>query len=462
VRQGSRMAVRLILLAVVAAATTAPALAADKGIVGTTTQELKDWRLRPPSVVKVAVLPFQSAKGIERQTRVAASAIALSLMRCGFDFAPGLEARDAQGLGTVLCAAEKAVAAEPDIPAWSPLQLADAVRVGRSLGADWVVFGEVLDLHSFTTRTVFALVKKGTATIRLQIADVASGELILYRQCQEGVAAGPGLIGSRKGTALERDAAQHCLQRLYADLCTALPTHRHDPKEDYDDGTVLSVREAWEATLPEETVAAGSSRTPGGESAPVSTTPSTSGEMRQDAQLARNDLVAYAARGEVAVEVYVAEAGMPGSLMAIIANNKGTSISIEVTPGTMFTPGSERYGRVVASKVTAARSPKGPRVPTGKIELDGHETKAFYLEAYALEIEKEFPRVDTRLQMGRVDDAAHAVLAAASVKEASHRVIQAALWMKASGATVEEVARRLSLTEADVALLAEIESSAGG
>jgi len=128
-------------------------------------------------------------------------------------------------------------------------------------------------------------------------------------------------------------------------------------------------------------------------------------------------------------------------------------------PGTMFTPGSERYGRVVAAKITAARSPKGPRVPTDKIDLDGHETKAFYLEAYALEIEKEFPRADTRLQMGRVDDAAHAVLAAASGKDASHRVIQAAIWMKAGNVTIEEASRQLSLTDDEIALLREIESS---
>jgi len=402
------------------------------------------------------VLPFYCGKGIERQTRAATSAIALSLMRCGFEFAPQLETRDPQSLATVLCEAQKAVATDGSIRPGTALKAEDASRVGRVLGADWVIFGEILDVHSFTSQTLLAMVKKGTATIRLEIAEVASGELILDRQRQEKVAAGPGLIGSRKGTALERDAAQHCLQRLYADLCAALPAHRHDPEEDYHDGAVLSVQEAWDALLPEGTPVA-SYQPPTQASAPAAATPSTADETGGDDTASGNDLVACVARGELGVEVYGAAAGTPGSLMAITTNKKGTPVGIDVAPGTVFITDTERYGRVVARKVTAAQSARGPRVPTDRIELEAHETKAFYLEAYALEMNGEFPPADTLLQMGRIDDAARAVLALASEKQLTHRVTQAALWVKVGGASISAVAARLSLDPGEVASLRDLE-----
>ena len=455
-QRAGQMVALLALLAMTLAVAPGPCFAADKGREDTTAQDLTDRDFRPPSAVKVAVLPFYCGKGIERQTRAATSAIALSLMRCGFEFAPQLETRDLPGLATVLCEAQKAVAVDGNIRPGAALKAEDAVRVGRVLGADWVVFGEILDLHSFTSRTLLAMVKKGTATIRLEIAEVASGELILDRQRQEKVSAGPGLIGSRKGTALERDAAQHCLQRLYADLCAALPTHRHDPEKDYQDGAVLSVQEAWDALLPEGTPVAGY-QPPTQASAPAAATPSAADETGGDDTASGNHLVACVARGELSVEAYAAAAGIPGSVMAITTNKKGTPVGIDVAPGTVFITGAEGYGRVAARKVTAAQSARGPRVPTDRIELEAHETKAFYLEAYVLEMKREFPPADTRLQMGRIDDAAGAVLAVASEKQLTQRVTQAALWVEVDGVSIEAVAARLSLDADEVASLRELE-----
>lgn len=455
-QRAGQMVALLALLAMTGAVACGPSFAADKEVAQTTAQELMDRRFRPPSAVKVAVLPFYCGKGIERQTRAATSAIGLSLMRCGFEFAPQLKTRDSGGLAAVLCEAQKAVAVDGNIRPGAALKAEDAVRVGRVLGADWVIFGDILDMHSFTSHTVLAMVKKGTATIRLEIAEVASGELILDRQRQETVAAGPGLIGSRKATALERDAAQHCLQGLYADLCAALPAHRHDPEAHYQDGAVLSVQEAWDALLPEGTPVA-SYQPPTQVSASAAAMPVAAKEEEGDDATSGNDLVACVARGELGVEAYAAAAGIPGSLMAITTNKKGTSVGIDIAPGTVFITGTEPYGRVVARKVTAAKSAQGPRAPTDRIELEAHETKAFYLEAYALEMDGEFPPADTRLQMGRIDDAAGAVLAVASEKQLTHRVTQAALWVKAGGASIEAVAARLSLDPGEIASLQEIE-----
>ncbi|MDH4179582.1 MAG: hypothetical protein OEV33_03655, partial [Armatimonadota bacterium] len=175
---------------------------------------------------------------------------------------------------------------------------------------------------------------------------------------------------------------------------------------------------------------------------------------------AADDLAACIARGKLGVEVFAGEAGAPGSITAILTNKGRMPVSIEMTPGTVFLADGERYGRVVARRVTGARSARGAETQADRIELAGNETKAFRLEAYLLDMSKPFPKEDVRLEVGGVNVGASGVLAAASEKDLTPAAIQAAIWIKVGGAGMEEVASRLQLSAGEMSALRELDSPA--
>jgi hypothetical protein len=231
----------------------AQAQEAEQQIKGTTVEELKasDWP--DPSTVKVAILPLRDVKGMERHTQVATGAVALAFMRCGFQFAPELERRDMDGLAAVLVETANAVAEDKQIAPDESLRLGDAVRIGEGLGADWVVYGEVLDLHTYEKRSFFSIRKKAVANIKVKVADVRTGELVMSRQKEDkGSGGGAAVLVRRKGTAMERTICTRCCTDMYRDLCGALPSHKHDPDEEWTEQDVLALEEAWNRIAPRE------------------------------------------------------------------------------------------------------------------------------------------------------------------------------------------------------------------
>jgi hypothetical protein len=238
---------RYAVLVVVLTALTLAALPAMGGeIQGTTADDLKKAALPAPSTVKVAVLPLQDIKNVERHTQVATAAVALTFMRCGFQFAPELKTRDAAGLAAVLHATNQAVLADKKIAPGEPLRLEDAVRIGNALGADWVVYGDVVDMHTYMKTSFFVNQKKGVANLKIKIANVATGETIMSRQMEEsGSGGGASAVVFRRATALERTICNRCAITMLRDVCAALPAHINSPEGEPTEDDVMAVEEAW-------------------------------------------------------------------------------------------------------------------------------------------------------------------------------------------------------------------------
>ncbi len=237
---------RYALLAVltVFALTVLPAAAGE--IQGTTANDLKTAGLPAPSTIKVAVLPLQDAKSVERHTQVATATVALGFMRCGFQFAPELKTRDATGLAAILHATNQTLLADKKIAPGEPLRLDDAVRIGKELGADWVVYGDVVDMHTYMKTSFFVNQKKGVVNLKIKIANVATGELIMSRQLEEsGSGGGVSAVVFRRATALERTICTRCVVTMYRDLCAALPSHTHSPEAEPTETDVMAVEDAW-------------------------------------------------------------------------------------------------------------------------------------------------------------------------------------------------------------------------
>jgi curli biogenesis system outer membrane secretion channel CsgG len=238
---------RTVVLVGVLAALALAVLAASAGdIEGTTAAELKQLSLPSPSTIRVAVLPLFDMKSMERHTQVATAGVALALMRCGFQLVPEPKARDAAGLAASLHETGEAIKADRRIAPGESLRLEDALRIGQSLGADWVLYGEVVDLHTYMKTGFFQNKKKGVANLKLKIANVATGELVMARQYEDS-GSGGGVSGLvfRRATALERTICVRCSNAMLRDLCAALPTHTHSPDGEPGDDEVMAVEEAW-------------------------------------------------------------------------------------------------------------------------------------------------------------------------------------------------------------------------
>ena len=196
-------------------------------------------------------------------------------------------------------------------------------------------------------------------------------------------------------------------------------------------------------------------------SAPVSVRPAAAGEATDADERAGTDLVGWVARGELAAEAFVANSGLPGSIIVVVTNRTGSPVSADVTPGTVFTPVSEQYARLVARKVTAARVARSGSAQADSVYLEAHETKGFYMEAYALDMGRKLPPADASLRLGRVHSTAGWAIAMATGKGLAPRAVQAAIWMKADGASIETVSSQLSLTHEEIALLQQLGPAPG-
>ena len=155
-------------------------------INGTSLEELREADLPDPSTVKVAILPIQDLKGLERHVQIATGAVALYFSRCGFQLVPEYKPAsrdrftdsDAQELTGALLKAREVFEEEEDVEPDEMLRRSDARRIGEKLGADWVVYGQVVEMHGYLGGGR----KKGAVSLKLRVLDLATGEYILSRQ----------------------------------------------------------------------------------------------------------------------------------------------------------------------------------------------------------------------------------------------------------------------------------------
>lgn len=180
----------------------------------------------------MAVLPFSDyASDIERE-RVASSATYLYCAHEGFKLVPIVDCF-------------KATAADKEIEPGLPLRKSDAVRIGKALGADWVIYGEVKEADTRKKQGFFNATKRTKGSIRLSIADCAADKLIYWQSRTDVTVTNVGLSGRSTHNAVRvvlRDVTGHVVRPL----CEAMP--KHTAGKDVDTDELLNfVNNTWPA-----------------------------------------------------------------------------------------------------------------------------------------------------------------------------------------------------------------------
>jgi len=243
----NRVWVWLLLAASLALAIVGVCLADD--VLGTTKAELIALKLPTPSSLTVAVLPFSEAKNNERHIQLTTSAVALNFMRCGFQFAPALGRADADSLAATLVAAQKAVVQSGTIAPDEGLRRGDAVSLGKVLGADWVVYGDILEVHIYS-KWMPIPTKKVVGNVRVKVVDVGTGQLVMTRQWEVTETVGLQTTVARKGTSAERRILTKCVNAIHRALCESLSPHEHLSEDEVTQSQVFEVEEAWNRLAP--------------------------------------------------------------------------------------------------------------------------------------------------------------------------------------------------------------------
>jgi hypothetical protein len=195
-----------------------PLMAADKSDdapeQGSSPEEIAALQARPlpqPSTLKVAILPFWDTTGSIAHVRMGTVANYLLWQREGFQMISILNGF-------------KALEADKEIERGTSLRRAEAVRLGKAVGADWAVYGEVKELRHYTKKTVFKEAKYLIAGVRISVVDVNSGETIYWHERSDKTG-GTGIGTMRKAGPLKRRgvviASEHALKPLFA----AFPKH---------------------------------------------------------------------------------------------------------------------------------------------------------------------------------------------------------------------------------------------
>ena len=205
-------AVPLVVIAIVAAIVGVLLVtAAHAGdMQGTTVDELAQLQLPRPSEVTVALLPFWDYKNLSRHTEVCRHHLHRYFTRHGFTVVPPALVSAVVSQDTKL---------EPGVP----MRRDDAVRIAAKVGADWAIYGNVLQLETYEKKSAFSKRKKAQVSIKLTVVAADSGEVLFWRQ-RFDTSGGHGGF-TKRATSMERTAADVCLTRILKDFFAALPDH---------------------------------------------------------------------------------------------------------------------------------------------------------------------------------------------------------------------------------------------
>ena len=176
-----------------------------------------------PNEIYVVVFPFWSRD--ETQSELARACVMLNLMRHRFRVAP-------KGATSLPSAARRTDAALKRDPEWEPLARLgpeDAARVGKTLGAQWAVYGEFGDLHTESEGGSVLRRKRGVIDIRLVLVDVESGDTLYWCRVKDSSSEGGGLWRA-KASSIERRLVTQTINGMFDDIAAALPEHYAGPE----------------------------------------------------------------------------------------------------------------------------------------------------------------------------------------------------------------------------------------
>lgn len=202
---------------------------------GTSATELQAAGILPaPSTLKVAVLPFYDAQSDVTHVQMASAANQLLFARHGFQMTPLLESF-------------AAVKKDGDVEPGLPLRKSDALRIGKKLGVNWVVYGEIKEMRPYKKESFFGGQSKFMwASMRLAVMNVDKEELLFW-QARSRRIGGTGFNKgfSKKGEQLVRTGVLSVSDQSFQALMDALP--KHETKGDLPDSGDLAkfINETW-------------------------------------------------------------------------------------------------------------------------------------------------------------------------------------------------------------------------
>jgi len=202
---------RLFVVIVVVLAGALLVTADEESVQGTTVDELAQLQLPAPCEVTVALLPFWDYKNLPRHTEVCRDHLHRYFTREGFRVVP-------PALVTAVVAQDTQL--EPGLP----MRRDDAARLATKLGADWAIYGNILQLETYEKKSLFSERKKAKVSIKLTIVAAATGEILFWRQRFDTSGGHGG--ATKRATSMERTAADVCLTRILEDFFAALPDHK--------------------------------------------------------------------------------------------------------------------------------------------------------------------------------------------------------------------------------------------
>lgn len=197
---------------------------------GTSTAELAALQLPAPDTLKVAVLPFWDVKSEPFNVRTASATSWLFFEREGFTMVPLLDSFDATAKDTEL---------EPGLA----LRGTDAVRVGKSLGADWVVYGEVKELEKYSKGSFWGNRDIMRTGLRIAVANTQTNQIFYWKSRSETF--------NRKGKKFDTSVRKIILLtggQILKPLFEAMPTHPANEKGVGTDDVAELVNRNWPAT----------------------------------------------------------------------------------------------------------------------------------------------------------------------------------------------------------------------
>ena len=215
-------AVSLLGMFVLLALGTLPVVGGERE--GTLPDELAKHNPPAPNEIYVAVLPFWTRT--EGQSDVARAAIMLNLMRHGFRMAP----QGCWSLSEVLRKSDTALRRDPEWDALARMEAEDAARVGRALGAEWVMFGEFGDLRVESTGGKILPRKVGHVDIRFVLVEAKSGKTLYWRHIGDDEESGGGGAWPAKASSIERKLVTRAINEVFEDIAAALPEHYAGPE----------------------------------------------------------------------------------------------------------------------------------------------------------------------------------------------------------------------------------------
>lgn len=201
---------------------------------GSTPQEIAALKARPlpqPNTIKVAVLAFHDISGSLAHVRMASAANFLLWQREGFSLLP---------LSTTFAAQ----AADKELEPGLPLRRSDAVRLGKALGARYVVYGEVKELRHYVKRGAFKQGKYLIAGVRIAVADVESGEMLYWHERSDKTGGTGGSI-NRKADTLKRRGAIIASMNALKPFFEVLPMHETQGKVPDSGDLATFINQTW-------------------------------------------------------------------------------------------------------------------------------------------------------------------------------------------------------------------------